>query len=81
MSKSRDRKLKAVCLKFRKCTTKETGFTSRKATDIRMLKRKKTRLQWAKEKQSWTVDDWVIVIFTDESSICIGQGDDVGMTA
>uniref|UniRef100_A0A3Q3AY27 Tc1-like transposase DDE domain-containing protein n=1 Tax=Kryptolebias marmoratus TaxID=37003 RepID=A0A3Q3AY27_KRYMA len=41
-------------------------------------KHKRTRLQWAKERQSWTVDDWMKVIFSDESRICIGQGDDAG---
>ena len=30
-------------------------------------------LKWAKEKQSWCVDDWMKVIFSGE---CIGQGND-----
>uniref|UniRef100_A0A3Q3AMG8 Tc1-like transposase DDE domain-containing protein n=1 Tax=Kryptolebias marmoratus TaxID=37003 RepID=A0A3Q3AMG8_KRYMA len=70
-SKRLDRKLKAICLENRKCTTKqmrnkweETG--------------KKTRLQWAKERQLRTVDDWMKVIFSYESQIYIGQGDDAG---
>ncbi len=37
---------------------------------------KKTRFEWAKERQSWSVDDWMKVIFSDESQICNGQGDD-----
>ena len=41
-------------------------------------KQKKTRLQWAKEKQLWTVDDWMKGICSDELQICIGQGDDAG---
>ncbi len=59
---------------------KEMGFTYRKAKRKPSVtpKQKKTRLQWAKEKQSWTVDDWMKVIFSDESRICIGQGDDAG---
>uniref|UniRef100_A0A671NXU9 Uncharacterized protein n=1 Tax=Sinocyclocheilus anshuiensis TaxID=1608454 RepID=A0A671NXU9_9TELE len=79
-SKRKDRKLKAICLENRKCTTKqmkhkwaETGvnvcdrtvinrlnemrFKYRKAKRKPALtpKQKKTRLQWAKEKQSWSV--------------------------
>lgn len=102
-SKRQDRKLKAICLENRKCTTKqmrnkwaesgvhvcdrtvrnrlkEMGFTYRKAKRKPSLtsKQKKTRFQWAKERQSWTVDDWMRVIFSDESRICIGQGDDAG---
>ena len=29
----------------------------------------------AKEKQSWDVDNWMKVIFNNESRICIGQSD------
>uniref|UniRef100_A0A3B5B7H8 Transposase Tc1-like domain-containing protein n=1 Tax=Stegastes partitus TaxID=144197 RepID=A0A3B5B7H8_9TELE len=83
-SKCQDRKLKAICLENRKCTAKqmrnkwEMGFTSRKAKQKPSItpKQKKIRLQWAKEYQSWSVDDWMKVIFSDESRICIGQDDD-----
>ena len=63
------RKLKAVCLGKRKYTTKEMGFTSRKAKCKLSLtpKWKKARLQWPKERQSWTVDDWMRVIISGES--------------
>ena len=57
------------------------GFTYRKAQrkpTLAQPKRKKTRLQRAKGKQSWSVDDWMKVIFSDESRICIGQWDDAG---
>ncbi|CAJ0966607.1 unnamed protein product [Ranitomeya imitator] len=56
------------------------GFTFRKAKRKPSLtpKQKKTRLQWATEKQSWTVDDWMKVLFSDESRICIGRGADAG---
>ena len=37
---------------------------------------KKKYLQWAKNKCTWTVNDWEKVIFSNESRICIGQGDD-----
>lgn len=39
-------------------------------------KHKKIRLQWTKEKKLWSVGDWMKVIFTDQSPICFGQGDD-----
>uniref|UniRef100_A0A3Q0RED3 Transposase Tc1-like domain-containing protein n=1 Tax=Amphilophus citrinellus TaxID=61819 RepID=A0A3Q0RED3_AMPCI len=72
-SKRQDRKLKAICLenrKFNVCNRtvrnrlKEVGFTYRKAKRKPSLtpKQTKTRLQWAKERQSWTVDDWMKVI-------------------
>lgn len=45
----------------------EMGFSYRKAKRKPVLtyKHKKARLRWAKERQSWTVDDWMKVIFTD----------------
>ena len=63
-SKRQDRKLKAICLENRKCTAKQMRNKSQKAKRKPSLtpKQKKTRLQWAKEKQSWTVDDWMKVI-------------------
>uniref|UniRef100_A0A3B5AUW2 Transposase Tc1-like domain-containing protein n=1 Tax=Stegastes partitus TaxID=144197 RepID=A0A3B5AUW2_9TELE len=79
-SKCQDRKLQAICLENRKCTTKqmrnkwaETGVNVSKRKPSSTRKQKKNRLQWAKEYQSWTVDDWMKVIFSDESRICIGQ--------
>ena len=41
-------------------------------------KLKKMKLKWSKEKQTWCVDNWMKVIFSNESRICIGQGNDVG---
>ncbi|KAL7380620.1 hypothetical protein ABVT39_020779 [Epinephelus coioides] len=69
-----------VCDRTVRNRLKEMGFTYRKAKRKPSLtpKQKKTRLQWAKEKQSWTADDWMKVIFNDEPRICIGQGDDAG---
>lgn len=52
--------------------------TYRQAKQALTPKQKRTRLHWAKEKHSWYVDDWMKVIFIDESQICIGQGDDAG---
>uniref|UniRef100_A0A3P9N3W9 Transposase Tc1-like domain-containing protein n=1 Tax=Poecilia reticulata TaxID=8081 RepID=A0A3P9N3W9_POERE len=79
-SKHQDKQLKAICLENRKITTKQMnirnrlkdmGFQYRKAKRKPALtpKHKRTRLQWAKERQSWTVDDWMKVIFSDESRI------------
>ena len=101
-SKRQDRKLKAICLDKRKCTTKqmkdkwvetgvnvcdrnvrnrlnEMGFTYRKAKRKPTLtpKQKRTRLQCAKEKQSWSVDE-MKVIFINESRICIRHRDYAG---
>uniref|UniRef100_A0A673LMH6 Transposase Tc1-like domain-containing protein n=1 Tax=Sinocyclocheilus rhinocerous TaxID=307959 RepID=A0A673LMH6_9TELE len=70
-SKRQDRKLKAICLENRKCTTKqmkhkwaETGVNvcdrtvRNRLNEMRFIyRKKKTRLQWAKEKQSWSVDE------------------------
>ena len=39
---------------------------------------KKKCLQWAKNKCTWTVDDWEKVIFSDKTQIYIGRGDDAG---
>lgn len=69
-----------VCDRTVQNRLKEMGFSYRKAKrkPSLTLKQKRTRLQWAKERQSWTVNDWMKVIFSDESRICIGQGDDAG---
>ena len=58
----------------------EMGVTLRKAKGKLLLtpKEKKIRLQRAKEKQPWTVDVCVKEIFSAESLICIGQGDEAG---
>lgn len=56
------------------------GFTFRedKGKPSFTPNQKKTRLQMAREKQSWAVDDCMKVIFCDKSSFCTGQGDDAG---
>ena len=50
------------------------GFPSRKSKC--KPKQKKTRLQWTEEKLSWT--DWMKVIISEESPICIWQRNDAG---
>uniref|UniRef100_A0A672Y5E8 Transposase Tc1-like domain-containing protein n=1 Tax=Sphaeramia orbicularis TaxID=375764 RepID=A0A672Y5E8_9TELE len=54
-----------VCDRTVRNRLKEMGYTYRKTKRKPSLtpKQKKNRLQWAKEKQSWTVDDWRKVIF------------------
>ncbi|OBZ65119.1 hypothetical protein A0J61_11942, partial [Choanephora cucurbitarum] len=32
-------------------------------------KRRKDRLNWAKSRQSWTINDWKRVVFSDETKI------------
>lgn len=39
---------------------------------------KKKRLQWVTKKHLWRVDDWMKIIFNDESRIYIDQGKDTG---
>uniref|UniRef100_A0A3B5QK18 Transposase Tc1-like domain-containing protein n=1 Tax=Xiphophorus maculatus TaxID=8083 RepID=A0A3B5QK18_XIPMA len=50
-----------VCDRTVRNRLKEMGFQYRKAKRKPALtpKHKRTRLQWAKERQSWTVDDWM----------------------
>lgn len=36
---------------------------------------KKARLKWCKEHVNWEFDDWKKIIFSDESRICLGTGD------
>ena len=63
-SKSQDRKQESARNRL-----KEMGFMSRKAKHKPSVtpKQKKTRLQWAEEKQPWSVDGWMEVIFRDGS--------------
>uniref|UniRef100_A0A672Q5G6 Transposase Tc1-like domain-containing protein n=1 Tax=Sinocyclocheilus grahami TaxID=75366 RepID=A0A672Q5G6_SINGR len=58
-----------VCDRTVRNRLNKMGFTYRKAKRKPALtpKQKTTRLQWSKEKQSWSVHDWMKVIFSDES--------------
>uniref|UniRef100_A0A3P9NRZ9 Transposase Tc1-like domain-containing protein n=1 Tax=Poecilia reticulata TaxID=8081 RepID=A0A3P9NRZ9_POERE len=65
-AKRTNKQLKAICLENRKITTKQMknrlkdmGFQYRKDKQKPALapKHKRTRLQWAKERQLWTVDE------------------------
>ena len=35
------------------------------------------RLKWAKEKLSWSMDNWMKIILSDQLRIFIGQVDDI----
>ena len=56
----------------------DMGFSYKKVKRKTALKtaQKKKWLQWAKNKCTWTVDDWEKIIFSDESRIYVGHGDD-----
>ena len=56
-------------------------FTQRKAKRKPTLAHKQNEisLKCAKAKQSWCVDNWMQVIFIDESGIFIGLSDDAGI--
>ena len=45
--------------------------------EMKTRKPKKMGLKWCKTEQSWRVNNWMKVIFSDESGICINRGDDV----
>lgn len=58
----------------------EMGFAFRKAKMKPFLtkRHKRERLQWCRDHANWTVTDWYKVIFSDESRVCVGTGDDAG---
>ena len=37
------------------------------------MRHKKTRLNWAKEKRSWTVEEWQNVVWSDETALTLIQ--------
>ena len=63
----------------------EMGFTDRKAKRKQELtpKQKKTKLQLAIEKKSWTgsLDDWMRTIFGDVPPICTDQVNNAGTSS
>lgn len=69
-----------VCARTVRNRLRDMEFSYRKAKRKPALTtaQKKKRLQWAKNKCTWTVDDWEEVIFSDKSRICVGHGDDAG---
>ena len=54
----------------------EMGYISRIPSVKPLLnaRQRKKRLEWAKEKKSWTVAEWSKVMFSDESKFCISFG-------
>lgn len=63
-----------VCDRTVRNPLNEMRFTYRKAKR-KTPKQKKTKEHLAKEKQSWSVEDWMKVILTDQSPMH-GQGYD-----
>lgn len=90
--KRQDRKLAAIVKTMRKSTSKqmniEWGKTSRvnvsdrtlrnRLIDIGSLKKSESQATPKHQRLQWTTDDWKCVIFSDESQICVGNGDEVG---
>jgi hypothetical protein len=56
---------------------KSMNFKSKKKIDKPLLtaRHKKLRLEWAKQHQHWTLDDWKRVVFSDETKINIWGSD------
>ena len=69
-----------VCDRTVRNRHREMGFSYRKNKKKLALKaaQKKKCLQWATNKCTWTVNDWEKLIFSDESQIFVGHGDDAG---
>lgn len=78
-TKHQERKVKAKCPENRKCTKKQMrnkwAETEIHVCDPTVRDASQKPPLTPKEKQSWTVDDWKKVIFSDESPICMGQTD------
>ena len=36
---------------------------------------RKRRLEWCRERQSWTAGDWQHIVFSDEFNFCFGAHD------
>lgn len=70
----------AVCDRTLRNRLHEHGYSFRKVKTKPLLSKKhrRERLRWAKQHRNWTIDVWNTVIFSDESRICVGSGDDVG---
>lgn len=64
-----------VCDRTLRKKTKWDLYTEN-PNEAALTPKQKKRFQWLKKKQSLTVDDYIKVIFSDESHICIGQGHD-----
>lgn len=69
-----------VCDRTVRNRLNQHGYRFRKAKTKPLLTKKHRlqRLRWAKQHKRWTKEDWNKVIFSDESKICVGSGDDAG---
>ena len=70
-----------VQLTYQSCINhmKRLGFRSaiKKKKPLLSLRHRQRRLAWARAHQSWTVDDWRRVVFSDETKINIWGSDGV----
>ncbi len=66
---------------IKECTTRRTltrmGYGSRRPNRVPLLsaKHKKLRLQWAKERKHWTLEDWKNIAWSDESRFLLFHAD------
>nr|CAA82360.1 putative transposase [Drosophila hydei]prf//2013359A transposase [Drosophila hydei] len=51
------------------------GFYKAKEKPLLTLRQKKKRLQWARERMSWTQRQWDTIIFSDEAKFDVSVGD------
>ncbi|HYN44572.1 MAG TPA: IS630 family transposase [Candidatus Limnocylindrales bacterium] len=56
---------------------KESGFVARvkKKKPLLSVKHKKKRLAWAKKHNTWTIDDWKNIIWSDETGFGLVSGE------
>src|SRR6266540_3806937 len=61
----------------KKLTLYEMGYNSRTALRKPLVSEhnRKIRLNWAREKRSWTIDNWKNVVWSDESRFTLYQND------
>ncbi len=58
-------------------TLKQMGYSSRRPHCVSLLsaKNRKQRLQFAQAHQNWTIEDWKIVAWSDESRFLLRHSD------
>jgi len=63
-----------TCIRTLRAAFEKENFSRRKAREKPFLTKKaqQTRLDWCIERRSWTVEQWRLVVFTDECSIAAG---------
>ncbi len=69
---------KVVCKNTIKKTLYKMGYNSHTALRKPLVSEhnRKIRLNWAREKRSWTIDNWKNVVWSDESRFTLYQNDE-----